>query len=271
MAEGKLKSNTDEMWNFFSDLNKALYHLDNECDEYRRKMRYMEQRLDEKVRDLEEQIESLNSEISVLKNSRNDDNADEMTMRIAFLQGQISLLEDRIIRIRRYLEKMTELMEILSKRQMGYQNAIRDGKKIINKYLSMVEKSIAQKEVADYQKKTTGGRYHVMNYRGTAFYGDDDAFDPVAVDEDGRTNIQRMEQGKAPLGRDGQPIELHHMIQSEKIGGIVEVSGSVHRKNHRVLHINTSNIPSGINRANFSTLRKAYWKRRAEFMKRGVV
>ena len=35
-----------------------------------------------------------------------------------------------------------------------------------------------------------------------------------------------------------------------------------------ILHINTSDIPSGINRSSFQMLRSAYWKRRAQTLRK---
>lgn len=82
-----------------------------------------------------------------------------------------------------------------------------------------------------------------------------------------KDNLKRMEKGRAPIGYDGDPIELHHLIQSES-GSVVEISGSMHRENHKTLHINTSDIPSGINRSSFQMLRSAYWKRRAQTLRK---
>lgn len=43
----------------------------------------------------------------------------------------------------------------------------------------------------------------------------------------------------------------------------MELPVSVHNAGHKQLHINTSDIPSGINRSAFNVLKSAYWKRRA--------
>lgn len=43
------------------------------------------------------------------------------------------------------------------------------------------------------------------------------------VDKDtGQTNLERMLKGKAPYGRDGKPLELHHILQKE-VGPMVEI------------------------------------------------
>jgi filamentous hemagglutinin len=71
-----------------------------------------------------------------------------------------------------------------------------------------------------------------------------------------------MERGRAPIGPDGNPIELHHTIQSEP-GRVAEVTSSFHSANHSALHINPSTTPSGVDRPAFNRWKKNYWKGRA--------
>ncbi len=72
-----------------------------------------------------------------------------------------------------------------------------------------------------------------------------------------------MATGRAPIGDDGYAINLHHMTQTQA-DPIAEVSQTFHQKNYGVIHINTNDIPSGINRAEFNAWRSAYWRDRAE-------
>lgn len=269
MADGKLRANTDELWHFFSDLNNAVDYLDDECSLYERKLRSIESRLQEKFREIQMKIEDLYGEISELKGKENDD-TDDIAAKIIAIQVQIERLEEQKVRVNNFLNSIPEQLDSLRKKQKEYQYSITEGKRIVNRYLKMIEVIIVKKELTDYQESKVTGQYHAMNYRGTIFYCNDDGFDIDAIDSMGRSNLQRMESGMAPMGKDGKAIELHHMIQSEKLGGIVEVSGSMHRKEHKVLHINTHDIPSGINRSNFDIVRNAYWKRRAEFIKLGA-
>jgi filamentous hemagglutinin len=76
------------------------------------------------------------------------------------------------------------------------------------------------------------------------------------------TNLERMASGRAPIGNDGQSINLHHMIQTQT-GPIAEVTQTFHRQNSGKIHINTNDIPSGIDRANFDAWRASYWRNRA--------
>jgi filamentous hemagglutinin len=67
------------------------------------------------------------------------------------------------------------------------------------------------------------------------------------------TNLQRMQEGLAPIGPDGRPINLHHMLQTQS-GPIAEVTATMHQQYSRILHINPNTIPSGINRSAFECL-----------------
>lgn len=82
----------------------------------------------------------------------------------------------------------------------------------------------------------------------------------------GRTNIDRMERGHAPLGSDSEPMELHHICQTN--GLLAELSNATHKRWYNVLHYNTKKT-SSINRKEFNTFRREYWKVRAASLKSG--
>lgn len=46
-------------------------------------------------------------------------------------------------------------------------------------------------------------------------------------------------------------------------GAIAEVTQTFHQQNSKIIHINPSSIPSGINRSAFNRWRSDYWKSRA--------
>ena len=101
-------------------------------------------------------------------------------------------------------------------------------------------------------------------FKDMKVYKRDSLFAPQLLDAKGRTNLERMEKGVAPIGKDGESINLHHMLQTDK-GGLVEVTKTFHQQNTKVIHINSgSGIPSGINRQEFETWKKLYWKERAK-------
>ncbi|OCG35162.1 hypothetical protein A9G29_02420 [Gilliamella sp. Fer2-1] len=105
-----------------------------------------------------------------------------------------------------------------------------------------------------------------IEFNGNKVYQRDDLFDPMQLDQQGRTNIQRMKKGYAPIGTDGKPINLHHMTQKQD-GPIAEVSQSFHKKNSKVIHVNPNTIPSGIDRNKFNKWRSGYWRNRRSAFK----
>jgi filamentous hemagglutinin len=94
-------------------------------------------------------------------------------------------------------------------------------------------------------------------------YQRDDLIDPMRTNAKGETSLSLMQRGRAPIGPDGQPVQLHHTIQVEP-GAVAEVPQSFHQAYGRELHINPSNtIPSGVDRNAFKQWKSAYWSQRA--------
>lgn len=81
----------------------------------------------------------------------------------------------------------------------------------------------------------------------------------------GRTNLERMEQGLAPLS-EGKPIELHHIGQRMD-SPLAELKVEEHRGagNDGILHDKT--IESSIDRVEFNAEKIEHWKTRAEEIK----
>jgi RHS repeat-associated protein len=100
------------------------------------------------------------------------------------------------------------------------------------------------------------------NFQGNLVYQRPDLIDPDLT-QNGLTNLQRMQQGFAPYGPDGNPIQLHHMLQSMN-GPIAEVTQTFHQVYSSIIHINPNTIGSGINRAAFNAWRMEYWMNRAK-------
>lgn len=101
---------------------------------------------------------------------------------------------------------------------------------------------------------------------GVKVYQRNDIIDPNLVDARGRTNLQRMDQGLAPIGSDGNPVNLHHMLQTND-GPIAEVTQNFHQQNSKVIHINPNTIPSGIDRNQFNQWKSDYWQNRANYFR----
>lgn len=75
-------------------------------------------------------------------------------------------------------------------------------------------------------------------------------------------NVGRMRNGFAPMGKDGKPVQLHHMLQKDG-EALAEVGAKFHQQNTKALHINPNTVPSGIDRAAFETWKENYWRLRA--------
>lgn len=102
----------------------------------------------------------------------------------------------------------------------------------------------------------------VTDFEGTKVYQRNDLIDPNIVDKLGRTNGQRMQQGLAPIGPDGKPLNLHHMLQTQD-GPVAEITQTFHQQNSGTVHINPNTIPSGVSRPSFDAWRQRYWTNRA--------
>ncbi|MEC0497005.1 T7SS effector LXG polymorphic toxin [Bacillus glycinifermentans] len=81
------------------------------------------------------------------------------------------------------------------------------------------------------------------------------------------TNLELMKSGKAPIGEDGRPINLHHLIQKEP-GTMLEILHTTHKKYHKVLHQLVEKGDSFRNnpelQQQYDSFRRKYWMWRAE-------
>ena len=76
-----------------------------------------------------------------------------------------------------------------------------------------------------------------------------------------------MLKGNAPIGRDGKPIEIHHILQKE-VGPMVEIHETTHQEYKRILHglrgvgesfRNDKDLDS-----QYRNFKRAYWRWRAQ-------
>lgn len=103
------------------------------------------------------------------------------------------------------------------------------------------------------------GAKKMVEINGKKVIIDNDTFDPGLVDRQGRTNLQRMEQGLAPIGTDGKSVNIHHIDQTDT-GPVIEITATNHQQNYAELHINTGQSASQIDRDAFNKWRREYWK-----------
>ncbi|MFI3211077.1 MAG: HNH/ENDO VII family nuclease [Peptostreptococcaceae bacterium] len=82
-------------------------------------------------------------------------------------------------------------------------------------------------------------------------------------DSNGKTNLERMKEGKAPIDANGEKIELHHDKQNSD-GILVELSQSEHRGKDNNSTLHTPGQESQIERNKFNTIKEKHWKARAE-------
>jgi hypothetical protein len=124
----------------------------------------------------------------------------------------------------------------------------------------------AEKATVVADEIANSGRWVRTQFKGSRVYQRDDLINPSTVDRFGRTNVERMRRGLAPIGPDGNPINLHHLAQGAD-SGVAEVTQTLHQQYSSILHINPSSVPSGINRAAFAKWRTEYWRWRSSTLK----
>jgi len=75
-------------------------------------------------------------------------------------------------------------------------------------------------------------------------------------------NVERMKQGKPPIGEDGHPVELHHQNQDPN-GKLVPLTRTDHRSKGNYKKNHPKKGPSEIDRNQHAKERKDYWKKQA--------
>jgi hypothetical protein len=81
-------------------------------------------------------------------------------------------------------------------------------------------------------------------------------------DELGKTNKERMEQGLAPLDKNGKPIELHHIGQKSD-SPLAELTQDEHRGKGNDATLHDKKQDSEIDRKEFQEEKQSHWKERA--------
>lgn len=96
----------------------------------------------------------------------------------------------------------------------------------------------------------------------------DNSINPDLIDEKGRTNLQRMEKGLAPIDENGRPYNLHHIGQNAD-SPLAELKDDVHKKNDATLHDKSkpTEVHGSNSEVNWDKERSDHWKARAEEIK----
>jgi hypothetical protein len=96
----------------------------------------------------------------------------------------------------------------------------------------------------------------------------DTSINPDLIDEKGRTNLERMEKGLAPIDENGKPYNLHHIGQNSD-SPLAELKDEVHKKNDAILHDKSkpTEVHGSNSEVNWDKERSEHWKARAEEIK----
>ncbi len=86
-------------------------------------------------------------------------------------------------------------------------------------------------------------------------------FNAQEKDGNDKSNLERMQEGNAPLCKDGMSMELHHLKQEDE-GIVIELTSTEHKKYYKDLHLNKKE--SEIKRNAFNVFRRNYYKKRAK-------
>lgn len=158
------------------------------------------------------------------------------------------------------LRNLTDRMKGLAKNVRKHADDLDGGRMGLSAGVAGRPKSADTGSIDYAQKRDLWNRR--IDFNGNQVYQRDDLINPELLDRKGRTNLERMQRGLAPIGPDGKPVNLHHNLQMQD-GPISEMTETFHRQASKTMHINPNTIPSGIDRAEFAKWRKAYWKNRA--------
>lgn len=116
---------------------------------------------------------------------------------------------------------------------------------------------VSKEEAAIYEN--AGLEASKVNGRECLTRGD---IDLAHTDPMGRTNLELMESGLAPLDPNGNKYELHH-VQQENEGVLAELTFEEHRGNGNDEILHDKEGPSEIDRNAFAAQRAEHWKARA--------
>lgn len=76
-------------------------------------------------------------------------------------------------------------------------------------------------------------------------------------------NVERMGKGKPPLGKDGKPVEIHHVNQKAN-GPVKEMTRTDHRGKGNYAKNHPNRGPSQIDRNKAARERRRHWKEKGK-------
>lgn len=241
----RIKVDTGELWSFYVSVANIKDQAAEECSEIDQMLKKSAEILEAKRKLLQQRLDELQSEEASLRRKIQNDEGENAAAkaRLKEVQKQIEKIEQLCEQIYYAEKKIQSYEDLLQKRLKECSRSFCAGKRKINRYLSFVEQldveiesSAASEGRENISSEESTGNQFVMNFRGKTFYCNDDELD---MGENAQLNLERMDRGLSPIGADGLPVNLHHMQQSDRLGGIMELSESKHKSNHKTLHIKT--------------------------------
>lgn len=157
----------------------------------------------------------------------------------------------------------SSVIKTTSTERLGCPGKLIDWKFIPDKLPEVTEGASPTKNKHEYATYSYNlGEYKVTEFEGKKVYYKDGTFSFSPE------NIERMNRSLsrvlAPIGADGQSVQLHHTTQKED-SPIVEILFSIHKGWDSTLHDPSQRkYGSDINRPNFEDWKKRYWKHRVE-------
>ncbi|MCD8104531.1 MAG: hypothetical protein LUF35_05915 [Lachnospiraceae bacterium] len=195
MAGGKLHSDLAAMREYSGKLENSLGLLDEGAGKLKDTLISTEERILSEIRSTDQEISSLEGEISSLlsqKAAMQRDNSYEDTsgidVRIASLRGRISRLEEHRDILSRYLRQIPGLKEQLERNKAECRDSIQYGLGIVDKYLRLVN--------AMDDQDSTGGK---------------SGFSGVSARVSGAVGLQGGSYKDVFQGGQGDKYEVHHM------------------------------------------------------------
>ena len=115
-----------------------------------------------------------------------------------------------------------------------------------------------------HNKGATTKYWKAKEVNGRKVYQRDDLFEWT------EENIKNMKDGKAPIGKDGKPVQLHHLTQSEP-DALAEVLKTLHSKvKHKQIKPGESFRRNPELNKQYRDFRENYWKERLRQHEKGV-
>ena len=256
-----VRADTDGLWDYYWTLSNTKVTADAECETIQKSLKTVQTQIDTDKKGCQSEIEGLKRKVD------SEEKKTKPNRRlISECEQKIEELERHITVMHRKKQAAVSCLARMEQGQNRYATAIASGKRHVSSYLDALESSLSESgtgAMKRVERNTGNSDFYAVSFGGHIFYCNDSAIDIHRRDGKGRTNLERMREGKAPIGEDGFAINLHHMQQSDS-GSFMELTWTIHKVNDRTLHINKgSGIPSGINRLAFERFKQAYWKQRA--------